>query len=587
MSNKILNENNLETSILRCPICKLIPSIKSNFLENSIEFNCPNGHIEKGLFNNIYTKLKEKNDINKMKCNKCLNEGNFYCIKCFKFFCEKDGKIKDSQEEHNLINKYDIDNYCLKDKDKIVMFCKTENKLLCGKCDHEKNNCKIIPLKQMLLKKELLENYNEKLLNMENNKENDNDDEYKKILDEIEELLITYLNKIKAIKNIFIDNNKNFFHFYHDLLNCYNYKINKKCYNFNIINNLNSNFNNINNKNNFSYIFEDLNNKLFEIENKYDNIIYKIKENFEKKNIVNFDKSYNIANINNFFNINYGNEIYTMKVLFDKRLALGGDSSNLLIINNNTFDIDLKINNNKDNLNYIDQLKNENLILCFSKIIRIIRLLKNNSYKIIQDINAHESDVWNVKELYNSNLISCSHDKSLKIWSKKNENEEYREVYKISESNYFNDILEIKPNEIIYDVYDTMIKFYNIKKRMEIKKIENLNLTSAGRGNSMIQMNKNTIIVGGDQKIYFFDTNTYEKIADIKYSYWIYSLLKINDESFIIGDKEGNLCQFNFVTKKRISTKSKVHNSDKIYSIVIFNNYLVSGGNQTIIKIWK
>jgi WD40 repeat protein len=103
----------------------------------------------------------------------------------------------------------------------------------------------------------------------------------------------------------------------------------------------------------------------------------------------------------------------------------------------------------------------------------------------------------------------------------------------------------------------------------------------------MIQMNKNTIIVGGDQKIYFFDTNTYEKIADIKYSYWIYSLLKINDESFIIGDKEGNLCQFNFITKKRISTKSKVHNSDKIYSIVIFNNYLVSGGNQTIIKIWK
>ncbi len=414
-----------------------------------------------------------------------------------------------------------------------------------------------------------------------------NDEEYKKILDEIEELLKTYLNKIKAIKNIFIDNNKNFFYFYHDLLNSYNYKINKKCYNFNIINNLNSNFNNINNKNNFSYIFEDLNNKLFEIENKYDNIIYKIKEKFEKKNIINFDKSYNIANINNFFNINYGNEIYTMKVLFDKRLAIGGDSSNLLIINNNTFDIDLKINNNKDNLNYIDQLKNENLILCFNKIIRIIRLLKNNSYKIIQDINAHESDVWNVKELYNSNLISCSHDKCLKIWSKKNENEEYREVYKISESNYFNDILEIKPNEIIYDVYDTMIKFYNIKKKIEIKKIENLNLTSAGRGNSMIQMNKNTIVVGGDQKIYFFDINTYEKIADIKYSYWIYSLLKINDESFIIGDKEGNLCQFNFFTKKRISTKSKAHNSDKIYSIVIFNNYLVSGGNQTIIKIWK
>ena len=586
MSKLILNENKHESSILRCPICKLIPYIKSNFLENSLEFKCPNGHSEKGLFSDIYSKLKEKNEINKMKCCKCVENGKLYCIKCFNFYCEKDGNItNDSKKEHNLININNIDNYCLEDNDKIVMYCKTENKLLCGKCDHEKNYCKIIPIKQMLIKKEILNNYNEKLFRIENN--NDDNYKYKNILDEFEELLIKYLNKIKEIKKILIYNNKSFFLFYHDLLNCYNYKVNKKCYNFNIINNLTSNFNNFNSRNQFSYIFEELNNKLFEIENKYDKIIFEISENFKKGKIMKFDKNYNINNLNNFLNISYKNDIYTMKVLFDKRLAIGGESSDLYIINNKTFDIDLKIANNKENLNYINQLKNLNLILCFNKIIRIIHLYNNNTFKIIQDINAHDSDVWDVKELYNSDLISCSHDKHFKIWSKNNENNEYREIFKMTETNYFNDLLEIKPNEIIYDVYDTIVKFFNIKKKTEIKKIENLNLTSAGRGNTMIQMNENTIIVGGEQKIYFIDIISYEKTAEINYDLWIYSLLKINDENFLIGDKEGNICQFNYKTKKKVSIKNKAHNNEKIYSFVIFNNYLVSGGNEKIIRIWK
>ncbi len=133
ISEKSLNISFSENIVKRCPICFLIPEIKSNFLENTLEYKCPNGHFEKGKFNDIYSKLISLGDGN-IKCF-CQKNALFYCIKCFKFFCEKDGKIKDSQEEHNLINKNDIDNYCLKDKDKIVMFCKTENKLLCGKCD--------------------------------------------------------------------------------------------------------------------------------------------------------------------------------------------------------------------------------------------------------------------------------------------------------------------------------------------------------------------------------------------------------------------------------------------------------------------
>jgi WD40 repeat protein len=57
---------------------------------------------------------------------------------------------------------------------------------------------------------------------------------------------------------------------------------------------------------------------------------------------------------------------------------------------------------------------------------------------------------------------------------------------------------------------------------------------------------------------------------------------------FVIGDDNGNLNQFDVFSESNqsISLNNNAHKSD-INTISVFNNYLVSGGDDNILKIWK
>ena len=562
-----------ENFILRCPTCKLIPNIKSNLSENTLEYKCQNNHKEKGIFNIIYNKLKKENNINKMKCNKCSKKAEKYSFKTFKFYCEEH-----LESNENYLNINNIDNYCFNHNEKIVMYCKTENKLLCGDCEHEKYFCNIIPIKQMLFNKESLNNFEKKLEEIKNlNYQKENN--YYQILKDLENLLINYLNKIKEIKKNFEKNNNFnvFYNFYNDLIESYKFKIKTKNYNLNLINNIKNNFNNENNINDFSFLFEELLKNIKKIEFNYDKISFD--KNIPKLNLIKKNK--NFDDFFNFFNIKNSHEINCMKILKDKRISIGNENSILTIFNNFTFEIDIKINNNLQELFYIEQLKNTNLCLSFKTTIRILKLSKK-SFKIIQDIkNAHESEIWQIKELYNNFLISVSHDKHLKIWTL-NENK-YIQNFILKENNYFNDIIETKPNEIIFDVYECVI-FFNIKEKKQIEKINDLNLTCAGRGNSMILFNEN-VIIGGEKKIYFIDINNYNINKSFNCDFNIYSINLFKKNHFLVGDRNGKIIEFNIEQNQPISIKNS-HN-DKIYSIVIFNDFIISAGKDKIIKFWK
>ena len=567
--------------ILRCPTCKLIPNIKSNLSENTLEYKCQNNHKEKGIFNIIYNKLKKENNINKIKCNKCSKKAEKYYFKDFKFYCNEH-----LENNENYLNINNIDNYCFNHNEKIVMYCKTENKLLCGECDHEDIDCEIIPIKQLLFKNENIEKFQKKITEIKNFDIKKNDLKYIKILEEFEKLLLEYLQKINEIKKSFENTEnkeKNYSNFYNDLLNSYNFTIKSHKINFNIINNLTKNFEQDFNfeTNNFSYIFSELTNKINTIEYKYYNLLF---ENTKNTFLPNNFFIFNTKNIKEF---DCEDDIFCTKVLYDKRLAIGGKSINMFIINNNTLEIDLKINNNLNDLYNINQLKNHNLVLCFRKVIRIMKIY-NKNYKIIQNIeNAHESQIWNSLELSNKILVSTSHDKMLKFWSNESENNLYKEIFNVEENNYLNDILETKPNEIVYDVYDNTLKFYNIQEKKVVHKIDDLKLTCAGIGTTMIIMS-NVLVLAANERIYFFNIINYTLIKNISFECKIYSVAQINENMFVIGDDNGNLNQFDFFSESNqsISLINNAHKSD-INTISVFNNYLVSGGDDNILKIWK
>ncbi len=283
--------------------------------------------------------------------------------------------------------------------------------------------------------------------------------------------------------------------------------------------------------------------------------------------------------------INYNKIIYSMKVLNDKRLAVGGESSILYIISKNDYNIDLQINNNKENLYKINQLKNNDIILAFNSGDMTIINVNQNNYKIIQKFEkAHNNDIYNIIELKNSDLISCSLDNSLKIWSYDNKNEEYNEIFKIEEDCEILNILEIKENEIIYDnPKKKTIKFYNIKDKKLTNQINDLELIDWN--NNFILLN-NKVIIGGNKKIYFIDINSYTKEKEINFDNGIYSIKKFKDNLLMIGDDKGNISSFDINDNNLKVIKESIHKK-KIYTMVKFNGKLVSGGFDKLIKFTK
>ena len=104
--------------------------------------------------------------------------------------------------------------------------------------------------------------------------------------------------------------------------------------------------------------------------------------------------------------------INCLKTLDDGRLAAGDSESNLIIYNKDTFNPEIKIQNNLGELLNFIQLKNKNIACSFRNdyTLKIIKIKNNNEYENIQIINkAHNNDINNIIELKNENLITFSH----------------------------------------------------------------------------------------------------------------------------------------------------------------------------------
>ena len=559
-----INSNVLlsESSVLRCPSCKLIPSIKLNSIEDSLEYSCPNNHKEKGKFDEIYKKLKT-NNLNNLICSFCSKKCNFYCPICIKFVCNEHKKDEENNKKHVLIDINNIDCFCFKHNQKISDYCKTENLFICAECEHSiKKNCNLIHLKNLVLKEEKINNFNKFI--------NENKDS--KILNELEKILNDFIKKIQQLKS----NLNKIYHksFFLDLINSYKFKINNNCYNYNNYNNIISNFENFDEgKKKYLNIFKDFLKKIKELENKF--IITNEKSTKKKEETSN---SFKI-----FKEINYNDIIYSIKKMNDNRIAFGGKSSILNILNKN-FDIDFNINFNSNTIRFINELKNFNLIIAFeNNSIKIIKINKK-TYSIIQDIQeAHKEMINFIIELSNKNIITTCFDGSVKFWGL-NSNNQYIKKFKIIENEHVYNVLETKKNEIVYELGNSTIKFFNYNTRQNIKIYNNLFLSGFYLGNRIILI-KNFILIGGNQKIYLFDVSSYNLIKEINYNGIINTLTQFNNDSIIIGEEKGNISLFN-LNNSDSNILSNAHKG-RIRALLYYNNYLISGGDDNILKIWK
>ena len=547
--NNILSEN----IVKRCPICFLIPEMKTNFLENILEYKCPNGHYEKGKFNDVYSKLISLNG--KIKCF-CQKNALFYCIKCFKFLCETHSNLEKMKEGHKTIDKNLIDIICLDHGVNISSYCEIENKLFCiycKKCNHNKS------LNEAFIKN--IEKYDNLLADISNKFE-----ENLKQFDDLKKFLNKIILKIEKIKNETLDLINKYKIFLSNILNTYKYKLNNYCISYNNIINIHNNFDQNLDKNNRNF-FKFFNKIKEEIYNKFKiNNFFLIENSFEKLKI-----------------LTKGSEINCVGILNDGRFASGDELSNFTVYNKLTFKKEIEIFNNLDQLVYFTQINNNNVIASFYR--GNIRIYKINDIHIdiICDLKVHNDSIFKVKQLSNKNFISCSIDFSFKIWNYKE-----KEVINIKthrEKNGIFNIVELKNNVFVYDVLPDKIKFFNYNKNIELNEcITGLNLTN-DFGSRFVLINNNELLVGGNKKIYIVDLFNYKLINVINYENQIFWVLKLDNYNYLIGDDNSDLAQFNIYNKKIISKKNT--NQKWICSIANLNGKIITGGVDNTIKIWN
>jgi len=475
----------------------------------------------------------------------------YYSIEYGKLFCKKQMLINSLKKKScTMIPINKIDNFCFYHEKLISKFCLKHNISLCEDCNHEKKECQIVSLKDIIIKEEKLNGY------------------------------IMKLNQMKKIK---LNNSNNiYYQFYKDLLDSYIYNIkNKKCYNYNNINNIIINFklepNDINvNKLLLSSFNKVKENKIIKLENNN----YYITNKFTIEENVSIIKT-----------ISYNDILITVvTILKDKRISLGTEDSKFIVLNKNTYEIDILIDDNISCIYSIIQLKNGIVCISYKTLIRVLEI-NNKNYKIIQDIkDAHKSSIYSLIETSTNELISCSYDKTIKIWNKTDNKNLYNVSYIIRDEYIISNVLEIKENEIVFDVMGSMdtvfeylnqcssIRFYDYKKHKEIKTIENLRL-NVGTSNRMALLNQCLVIVG-HYEIYLFNIYNYRLIKKFKVEQNLRVILKLNEDMILSGDTERNLLQLNIMDTEKFMKETDI---DTICALGKVDNKIIVGGKGKLV----
>ena len=282
---------------------------------------------------------------------------------------------------------------------------------------------------------------------------------------------------------------------------------------------------------------------------------------------------------------------------------------------NYELDMEFYIKDFNNKINYVTQLSNGNIIICFSNIIYIIKLIEENSiikqYSIIKKLKSKNENfnINKIIEIKNKNYLITCDSNYLTIYSKINLNE-YKDI------NYIKTDEEVKCIEYINEKcfmsvqpQNQNIIFYDIDN-LKNNNIIIENIQSIFGRYVVKNVNKyNCIFIAGIQGIYLISVDTYklisffkidECISSIDYDFFSNRLIcgswkknYVNSEKcynlilFSIekeSSENNSLDNLNIIEEER---KSNIH-QDKISVIKSFEDgYILSGSNDKTLKLWK
>ena len=346
--------------------------------------------------------------------------------------------------------------------------------------------------------------------------------------------------------------------------------------------------------------FEDNQSKMVDKINELTNEIKNLKiENFEIKkqlNNLNQTKDFSLSAINLKKEVKYSDYIFCLATLNDNRIA-SGCRDGLINIYKPNYDLDFQIKEHSGRVFYLFTHSNGNLISCsYDKTIKVFSFLDDdNNYKCIQTISNHRSAVFKVIEIHEEKILSISADKTIKIFNKEN-NDEFTYEKTIKCNDISEDVVLCLDKEIATASHSESIHFFNYEFAEEENNSPIMEIKVTGWNNVLKVLNEN-LFVCGFGGIYLINLNTKDIIKKYEFTDKLsnfedlkFCLITNIKNKFIFGDNEGGLmlCEFNEKTKKLTYNEyKKIHESWIRTLLLRKEDIFITAGNDCKMKIWK
>ena len=273
----------------------------------------------------------------------------------------------------------------------------------------------------------------------------------------------------------------------------------------------------------------------------------------------------------------------------DGRLVSGSYDKSIIIYNKETYKPDLIIEEHKDKIICINQLRTGLLASCsFDKTI-ILFHINGKKYEIIQILDYHTGPIKKIIELNNNKLVSCSDDNYIIFY--KIDNLNYTKDYSISTNGHCTSIIQTTENEICYSTKNK-IYFYDIIEKNNKISIENISITDGSNGNRVwpIMINKELLLIPGEAEISIVNVFEHKlmRIVKIPDSNQIYGICLLTKNMLLIGDYYGVLSQWKIEGNNLIfiSKKEKAHSGWINYLQNLEDGHIASCSDDKTVKIW-
>lgn len=237
-------------------------------------------------------------------------------------------------------------------------------------------------------------------------------------------------------------------------------------------------------------------------------------------------------------------------------------------------------------ISYVSLLSQKEIISSsFDNTIKIW-LFNETNYFCKGTLIGHKLGVLKAIPINNSRIASCSMDATIKIWSTSPPYECLKTLEGHTEK--INSIIEMKNKKYLVSGSsgeDSTIRFWNL---VDYTCEHIINDVNCSYKNSLFEGDNEKIFSGFLGGLYIISGSEFimEKIVKYDCLGCIMCFNKV-DEVLICGCQYGDILMFDLLTQKFIGEKRKVHDSDIVSIIRVKNCFLITGGWDKYVKIWR